>query len=94
MKKAQTKAKGRVKFKNPPINELVIALYHLPVVDMQAQHIGLYWDKIRKLYPKCEQKVPVLLDIQVPGAPPNVNETRIFDLPRFWFHSGPGSMLI
>lgn len=94
MKKAKIKAKGRVKFKNPPINELVIALYHLPIINMQAQHIGLYWEKIRKRYPTCEQQVPVILNVQVPGAAANINETRIFDLPRFWFHSGPGSMLI
>lgn len=94
MKKAQIKAKGRVKFKTPPINELVIALYHLPVINMQAQHIGLYWEKIRKHYPKCEQQVPVIYNVPVPGAQPKIIETQTFDLPRFWFHSGPGSMLI
>lgn len=95
MNKAATKEKGRLKFKNPPINELVIALYHLPIINMQAQHIGLYWEKIRKCYPKCEQQVPIFLNVQAP-APGIVPATagELYPLPRFWFHSGPGSMLI
>lgn len=92
MKKAKIEAKVRVKFKNPPINELVISLYHLPVVEMRAQHIGIYWNKIRKRYPRCEQQAPIILTKEQF----NVTETpgELFPLPRFWFHSGPGSMLI
>jgi uncharacterized protein (TIGR04255 family) len=49
-----------VKFVNPPINELVIGLYHIPVIELKAQHIGSYWDRIRDRYPLCEQQQPVI----------------------------------
>jgi uncharacterized protein (TIGR04255 family) len=89
MKKSTPKVKRRAKFKSPPINELVIALYHLPIVEMKAQHIGLYWDKIRARYPNCDQQPPISLTPNFPEVP-----GEIFPLPRFWFHSGPASTLI
>ena len=41
-------ADKRIKFANPPINELIVALYHLPIVELKAQHIGIYWNRIRE----------------------------------------------
>jgi len=81
-----------IKFENPPINELVIALYHLPIVEMKSQHIGLYWDRIRDRYPRCEQQPPIInpADIQPFQAAPG----EVFPLPRFWFSSDTHPMLI
>ncbi|MBV8565033.1 MAG: TIGR04255 family protein [Methylobacteriaceae bacterium] len=89
MKRLRPRRLGRVKFKNPPINELVISLFHLPLIEMKAQHIGVYWDRIRDRYPNCDQQPPVSLNATFPEA-----SGEIFPLPRFWFHSGPGSTLI
>ncbi len=82
----------RIKFENPPINELVIALFHLPIVEMKAQHVGLYWNRIRDRYPLCEQQ-PIIVNpsdtqpfSEVPG--------EIFPLLRFWFYSDTHPMLI
>ena len=74
----------RIKFKNPPINELVIALYHLPIMELKAQHIGLYWDRIRGRYPECAQQQLVLTN---PSDPQPFLEApgEVFPLPRFWF---------
>ncbi len=87
--------KGRVKFKHPPINELVIGIYYVPVIELKAQHIGIYWDSIRQRYPNCEQQPPIV--IQVEGQPsaliPDV-PGEIFPLPRFWFSSNAHSTLI
>jgi len=86
-------ADQRIKFENPPINELVIALYHLPIVEMKSQHIGLYWNRIRDRYPRCEQQPIIIVDAsdtqplsEVPG--------EIFPLPRFWFFSDAHPTLI
>jgi uncharacterized protein (TIGR04255 family) len=83
----------RIKFENPPINELVIALYHLPIVEMKSQHIGLYWNRIRDRYPQCEQQSIILVSSpntqplqEVPG--------EIFPMPRFWFSSEAHPTLI
>jgi len=64
---------------------------------MKAQHIGTYWDRIRKKYPLCEQQTPIasVSDAQpqqltvfqgVPG--------EVFPLPRFWFSSKSHATLI
>jgi uncharacterized protein (TIGR04255 family) len=89
----ETSAGERTKFQNPPVNEVVITLYHLPIPEMKAEHIGSYWDTIRKKYPLCVQQpivtppdaLPVFLEA-VPG--------EIFPLPRFWFHSSAHPTLI
>lgn len=92
---SQGAAEARIKFENPPINELAIALYFLPLVELKAQHIGLYWDRIRAKYPFCEQQLPIVNSqgsqppsalLEVPG--------EIFPLPRFWFSSESHPTLI
>ncbi len=86
-----SKSKGRVKFKNPPVNELVMAIYHLPIIELKAQHIGRYWETIRKQFPICDQAPPI---ISAQGTLPPDAPGEIFPLPRFWFHSGVGTPLI
>lgn len=83
----------RIKFKNPPINELVIALYHLPIIELKAQHIGLYWDRIRGRYPECAQQQLVIPN---PSDPQPFSEVpgEIFPLPRFWFSNPANPLLI
>ncbi len=90
-------ANERIKFENPPIQELGIALFHLPIMEMKSQHIGIYWVLIREKYPLCEQQTPIasVSDAQpqqltvfqeVPG--------EVFPLPRFWFSSKSHPTLI
>ena len=81
-----------IKFEDPPVSELVIAIFHLPIVEMKAQHIGIYWHRIRDRYPLCEQQ-PILIrpsDTQSLSGVPD----EIFPLPRFWFSSDSHPMLI
>jgi uncharacterized protein (TIGR04255 family) len=77
-------AANRIKFENPPINELIIALFHLPITEIKAQHIGIYWNRIRDRYPRCEQR-PII--VSSPSDPKPFPEApgEIFPLPRFWF---------
>jgi|SRR6266496_1858184 uncharacterized protein (TIGR04255 family) len=85
--------KTRVKFQSPPINELVIAIYYLPITELKAQHIGIYWQRIYDKYPICEQQSPIVpvggestVFQNIPG--------EIFPLPRFWFRSNAHPTLI
>jgi uncharacterized protein (TIGR04255 family) len=75
----------RIKFENPPITELVVALFYLPMPELKAQHIGIYWDRIRKKYPLCEQQAVVIN----PSYPQPIMEAPgdFLPLPRFWFFS-------
>ena len=69
-----------LKYKNPPISELVIATYfNPPLFQLHAEHIGLFWSRIRKNYPNISQQPPLGTFIDAPGD--------IFPLPRFWIIS-------
>lgn len=78
----------RVKFKNPPINELVIGLYHLPLIELKAQHVGIYWQLIKDRFPLCEQQSPIGADFFA------ALQGELFPLPRFWFYRDPTSRLV
>ena len=74
-------AEKRIKFENPPINELVIALYHLPIVEMKSQHIGIYWDRVREKYPLCQQQSIVVNPFDPQPQPLMEAPGEIFPLP-------------
>lgn len=82
----------RTKFVDPPIVELVVSLFHLPILELKAQHIGLYWNRICKQFPICEQQAVVVN----PADPNPFVETpgEVFPLPRFWFRSDEHPILI
>jgi uncharacterized protein (TIGR04255 family) len=86
--------KERIKFENPPITELGISLFHMPILEFQAQHIGIYWDRVRQKYPLCQQQSIVVnpLDPQPQAFMQGPGE--IFPLPRFWFFSNDHLTLI
>lgn len=83
----------RIKFTSPPITELVIGFFHLPLTDLRAQHIGIYWNRIRSKYALSQQQ-PLIL---VPGQtvePLSQASDETFPLPRFWFHNTTHPTLI
>jgi uncharacterized protein (TIGR04255 family) len=82
----------RVKFAKPPLVELVVSLFHLPIRELKAQHVGLYWNLIRDRFPLCEQKPVVVTE----GQPftPEYAEGELFPLARFWFFSEKHPTLI
>ena len=76
----------RLKFRKPPVDELVIGSYFPPIEQLQAQHIGLFWAGIIDELPTCVQQPPLVEILQ--------NESEIFPLPRFWFISADDAILI
>jgi len=69
----------RVKYKNPPINELVMGLYFKEsIANFRSEHVGIYWSKIRNEFPKSKQNM-MIGGIGIP------NPDEIFPMPRFWF---------
>ncbi len=89
----------RIKFTNPPVNELVIALFHLPLMDLKVQHIGVYWDKIRHKYPLSEQHPVVVSEVSalqttLSTATLMAAPDELYPLPRFWFYNNTLPTLI
>ena len=71
----------KIRFQNPPINELVIATYfNPPLVTLRSEHVGLLWSKIRDDFPAVEQQAPV-------GGAEAFGQIsdEVFPMPRFWF---------
>jgi len=84
-----------VKFRNPPINELVIGVYFSRELHpLRAEHVGLFWSSMRSDFPTIQQQPEVVPPIA--PAPPVVFATtaEMFPLPRFWIESLNGEMLI
>ena len=76
-----------LKFKNPPINELVIGVYFSPpLAKLRAEHIGLFWSKIQERFPHSQNAAPI--------GRIEIGPDDIFPLPRFWFLSEDDSTLI
>src|SRR5690554_3197923 len=79
-----------IKFENPPINELIIATYFNQLMtNMSSEHIGLFWSRIRREFPKIQQQLPV-------GGDPlfDVHGNDVFPMPRYWFMSDDHANLI
>src|SRR5262249_14830067 len=83
-----------MKFKHPPINELVIGVYfNLPLLAMRAEHIGLFWHAIRGEFPNAAQAGPIMASAESQAAiVPAPDE--LYPLPRFWFVSPDDTMLV
>ena len=77
-------------FKNPPINEVVIASYFTPeVAALRSEHIGLFWDRIKHEFPVVRQQPPV-----GPPVGPPISADEPFPMPRYWFVANDDVYLI
>jgi uncharacterized protein (TIGR04255 family) len=85
------------KFRNPPVNELVIGVYFSRELHpVRAEHIGLFWSTIRSEFPNIQQQPIVASPVALP-APVIIGLGaigEIFPLPRFWIEASNGEMLI
>lgn len=67
-------------FKNPPVGEVSFGLGFAALATFKVAHFGSFWDLIRKDYPECEDKPPVLDPTSLP-----VGMSGWFPLPRVWY---------
>jgi uncharacterized protein (TIGR04255 family) len=84
----------RTKFKNPPINELIVGLYfNGEAPGLRAEHIGAFWASVRKDFPNVQQQVQIMhpaLATAVALAPVAFEFTTVGEalpMPRFWLES-------
>jgi uncharacterized protein (TIGR04255 family) len=84
-----------MKFKNPPINELVIGVYfNTPLLGLRAEHIGLFWHGIRDAFPKVNQVGPIVSQGEASQAALATAPEEVYPLPRFWLSSADETMLV
>lgn len=84
-----------MKFKFPPINELVIGVFfNRPLLGLRAEHIGLFWHAIRDAYPTVSQTGPIVAQGQAFQAAVATAPEEIYPLPRFWLSSADETMLV
>jgi hypothetical protein len=82
-----------LKFKNPPISELVIGVYFdREIPSLRSEHVGLFWGQVRQDFPNIQQQ-PIV------AAPPLQPFQQIFLssefwMPRFWLEASDGSTLM
>ena len=77
----------KVRFKNPPINELVIGTYFDPqLLALRSEHIGQLWSRLRSEFPKVEQREPLSGGLGGQGVIMTGGD-EFFVMPRFWFVS-------
>ncbi len=71
-----------IKFKNPPIDELIVSTYfNPPIHGLRNEHIGLFWHSIKDEFPIVSQKIPTPDLVTHPSF--NAGE-EIFPMPRYW----------
>ena len=76
----------KVRFRNPPIKELVIGAYfNPPLIALRSEHIGLLWSRLRGEFPTVEQREP--FGVVESHAPAATLGNEFLVMPRFWFMS-------
>jgi uncharacterized protein (TIGR04255 family) len=84
----------KVKYKQPPINELIIGAYFDQPLALRAEHIGLFWSKIRSHFPKIQQQPEIVLPI-VGRLSFQIGFTdEPYPMPRFWLTSEDETILL
>lgn len=86
-----------VKFKNPPINEVIIGAYFdQPIMPLRSEHIGVFWwSRIKSKFPRIQQQPELTLPIV--GANYSIQfgiADEPYPMPRFWLSSEDGTMLL
>jgi uncharacterized protein (TIGR04255 family) len=86
----------KLKYKNPPINELIIGAYFdQPILPLRSEHIGLFWSEVRSEFPKIQQQPELALPIVGPTLGVQIGFTdEPYPMPRFWLVSEDDSILM
>jgi uncharacterized protein (TIGR04255 family) len=85
-----------VKYKNPPINELIIGAYFdQPIAPLRSEHVGLFWAEIRKEFPKIQQQPELSLPLVGPTLTFQIGlGDEPYPMPRFWLISEDDTVLM
>ncbi len=85
MKKA--KSQKFPEYKKPPVIEVVCGIVFETIEGFKGNHLGLFWQKVRDKFPKCEHALRL-------GFDPEKDFDMANYLPRIWFVSKKQNTLI
>lgn len=82
----------RIKFQNPPINEVIVGIYFDRRMMVRSEHVGVFWNSMRKEFPVIQQQ-PELI---VPTAPAEIvlEAGQFMPPPRHWLVSADQESLL
>jgi uncharacterized protein (TIGR04255 family) len=85
-----------VKYKNPPINELIIGAYFdQQIAPLRSEHVGLFWSEVRNDFPKIQQQQELALPIVGTAFALQIGFTdEPYPMPRFWLVSEDETTLL
>src|SRR5262245_33359247 len=80
-------------FEDPPVTEVFLSIQFGALSDFRNGHIGLFWSKFRKQYPKLFEQAPLQPVFETFGVPPQATpflrvqiETMLAPpMSRYWF---------
>jgi uncharacterized protein (TIGR04255 family) len=83
----------KIKYKNPPINELIIGAYFdQPIVPLRSEYVGVFWSEVRSEFPKIQQQPELSLPI-APALQIGFTDEP-YPMPRFWLISEDETILM
>ena len=77
-------------YENPPVQEVACGIKFKRLKGFKVSHMGVFWQKIRDQFPKCEHANP----LGFPQKPQVASDDFIFPLPRLWFINKLGNGLV
>jgi len=86
----------RPSFKNPPVIEVICGIQFQTLALMQAPHLGLFWQQVRRKFPRTHSVPPIGNPVDLSGNQPVevVLQLGGVALPRVWFLTSDESALI
>ena len=86
-------------FEYPPVIEVVASVQFDPLPKLGVVHLGLLWQRFRKVFPKVEQKPPIAPVVERLGVRAPLNQiqfqvTQELGVPRLWFVNEAGDELL
>jgi uncharacterized protein (TIGR04255 family) len=86
-------------FNRPPVVEVVMGVQFQPLKQLQAPHVGVFWQTVRAQYPSCSENPPItpqVEDLEKPGALKDmrIELASVPPLPRVFFEDVSGQWLI
>jgi uncharacterized protein (TIGR04255 family) len=83
-------------FDAPPLNETVLGVEFTPIQRWSIPYFGLFWDRIRKEYPRCEVKAPLARQDEKRPLPVAGQLIELLQQPeaRCWFYDSTEHRLL
>lgn len=85
-------------YEKPPVIEVVCGISFVPLERFQVVHVGMFWERLIRDFPKVEEHPPITTLIEHLGGPTSsvaaIQLVETPPLPRVWFVDNAGNGII